>query len=159
MAAQNEAKPNSIRQQIMAAIKTRFQGITVANGYQTNIGQNVSEWKDSPWGQDIVSGVDLRDPDCSGTVDAYPTHTFRMIVNAIAFAKSGATTPAEIRNKTLGDINKAIGVDPQWGGLSINTEPPTDSIIVEQAEKIIGGVDVTFVVVFRTKAWDPNTKM
>lgn len=143
----------------MANIKTRFTGITVVAGYQTDIGLNVSEWKDNPWAQDIVSGVELRDPECIGAVDAYPTHTFRLPVKATAFAKAGATTAAEIRDKTLADINKAVGVDPSWGGLAINTEPPTDSIIVEQADKILGGVEVTFVVVFRTKAWDPNTKM
>lgn len=149
----------SIRQQIMANIKSRFGGITVVGGYQTNIGLNVSEWKDNPWAQDIVSGVDIRDPECVGSVDAYPTHTFRLSVKVMAFAKAGATTAAEIRDKTLADINKAIKVDTSWGNLAINTEPPSDSIIVEQADKILGGVEVTFVVVFRTRAWDPNTKM
>lgn len=149
----------TIRQQIIAAIKARFEGITVVNGYQTDIGLNVSVWEDHPWEQGIDSGVEIRDPECAGSVDAYPTHTFRLTVKATAFAMTGALTADKIRDKTLADINKAIGVGISWGGLAINTEPPTDSILIEHRNKIIGGTEVTFVVVFRTKAWDPNTKM
>ena len=149
----------TIRQQIMDAIQTRFEGITVVNGYQTDIGRNISLWKDNPWEQDVDFGVDIRDPECAGSVDAYPTHTFRLTVKATAFARAGASTADVIRDQTIADINKAIGVDTQWGGLAMNTEPPTDTILIEHRDKIIGGVEVIFVVVFRTKAWDPNTKM
>lgn len=149
----------TIRQQIINAINTRFQGITVANGYQTNIGLNVSLWTDSPWDRSIDFGVDIRDPDCTGSADVFPAHTFKLTVKVMAFTKTGATTAATIRDKVLADINKAIGVDPFWGGLAQNTEPPTDSIIIEHKDKIIGGCEITFVVQFRTKAWDPNMKM
>ncbi len=150
---------DTIRQQIINAIEIRFQGITIANDYQTNIGLNVSLWKDFPWEQGIDSGVDIRDPECTAVADAFPTHTFRMMVKVTAFAKAGALTAKEIRDKTLADINKAIGVDPQWGGLAQNTEPPSDSIIIEQKDKIIGGVEITCVVQFRTKTWDPYIQM
>lgn len=149
----------TIRQQIIDTIQARFEGITVVNGYQTDIGLNVTSWKETPWDEGIYSGVDVRDPDCTGSADVFPAHTFKLTVKATAFAKVGAGTVDEIRDKTLSDINKAIGIDPSWGGLAINTEPPTDSIIIEHKDKIIGGCEVTFVVQYRTKAWDPNTKM
>jgi len=35
----------SLRQQIFSAVETRFKNILIANGYQTNIGNAVLEWR------------------------------------------------------------------------------------------------------------------
>ena len=55
---------STIRQQIMDAIETRFEGISVANGYNSDMGLHVSHWKATALNADDFPALEYRDIGC-----------------------------------------------------------------------------------------------
>ena len=144
---------STIRQQIMDAIQTRFEGITLINGYQTDIGLNVSQWKATALNADDFPALEYRDVSCD-RMDGGPIGFFRWAatIDTEIVTASGATTMTEVR-EMLSDIYKAIGLDESWNNLAQWTEQPSDVVIMEQQDKIIGGAKITFRIVYDAVKW------
>lgn len=151
---------DSRRQQIVDAVKTRFQAITVAGGYETNIGNNVFEWRDIPSvmvEENDMPCVLVRDPRTEITQRVSKVQDHDLTIEA-AVVTATATIPVQVR-KMIADIYKAIGVDRTWGGKALDTLPVKDEMGVEHAGKRFGGATVTFTIRHRTLSYDPyNTQ-
>jgi hypothetical protein len=155
-----------LQQQIIDAIKTRSATISVGNGYRTEIGSNVSEWKTKDWEPGEMPGMTISDPDTG--VSGWKLRTsggvrkaiMRVeIAAAVEIAGSGQTNAAvmKVARNALADIYKMVGVDQKWGGLAIESKPTNHSLANEQAEKIIAGCRVTFDIEYRFLAFDLET--
>lgn len=145
----------SKRQQIVDAIKTRLQGILTVNGYNSNLGSNVFEWRTQTISASSLPALAFRDISANRVEDG-PIGIFRWSLNMELeiVAESGSSTPAEIR-KMIADAYKVIGVDPKWGDLAqFTAQPESDEMQFEQSEKIIGGASIKFSIVYDTPKWE-----
>jgi hypothetical protein len=149
--------PDSKRQLICTAFDTGLKTILVANGYNTNLGAKVFEWRPVPLELTDLPGViwrDISEDDSAATTGTIGYHNHDLKVELKVITASGSTTPAEIR-KLLADVQQMIGVNPTWGGLALRTNPVSNETAVEQAEKIIGGITIIVVIQYQTKKWNP----
>lgn len=156
--------PNNVRQRIVDAVKARFQGITAANGYDTNLGQNVFVWRDTSKGaasfaENELPALNLRDSDNQLEYLSPDRFTNELDIEAEVVALAAANVDAEVR-KMIRDIYTAIGVDRKWtvtgAPLAVDTLPGSDSMGVDHAGTKTGGAVVKFKIRYRTKAWKPD---
>lgn len=146
---------DTIRQQIMNAVKTRLQAITVINGYNFDLGNKVFEWKDSPFADNEMPGLIYKDVSCD--ISQVEGHRCNLHIEIEIAARAGSIA-LDIR-KMIADIYKAIKVDIQWGLLAMDTLPEGDSMMIDEGGKLIGGVSIKFIILYRTKEWDPYQKL
>jgi hypothetical protein len=138
------------RQQIVAALLTRLQGILTTSGYETNAGQHVFEWPDVELSEeDEMPAVVVRDTDgpVERATNSKDLHT--MVVGIECLAK-GSTAPAEVR-KVMGDVVKAVGVDLWFGGLAHDTNLVGTSIRqMSQEDRRLGGGEIVLQIEYLT---------
>lgn len=153
---------DSVRQKIVDAVKTRFQGILTSGGYETNAGSNVSVWRDMrnvPITSDEFPAIVLMDKRCEIDRENEPLRIHAFKLTMIADVYAGLDDAAETVRKVIADIHKAIGVDEQWTvsgtKLALMTEPVIDDMGIEQDENIIAAARVAFVITFRQLRWNP----
>jgi len=130
------------RNDIMAAVVTRLQGILVASNYYSNLGSNVFEWRPKvvteggggyvPTEQDELPALHVRD-----TMDETTQLNLRgseehALTLELEIAHEAAATGATMR-KQIEDVRKAIGTDTTWGGLALGTSQTvtTESIRIQ----------------------------
>jgi len=145
---------NTKRQQIIDAVRTRLQSITVTNGYDFNLGNHVLEWRTTMLNDNEMPGIVFRDIQ-NIKVERGPVAYFRWGLNIeINIITQGGTSITDIR-KMLGDVYKAIGTDVRWGGLAILTEQPNnDEIQSEQQERKITGVSIRLQIIYDSPLWE-----
>jgi hypothetical protein len=153
----------SLRQQLFDAIRARFETIRTVNGYETEIGRRFFVWRDmekSPFTTDELSqggAFTIRDTTCSSTARIITSHDHDLTIECVA-ATIGAP-PDNWARRIAADLHKAIGVDRQWTvngtKLAMDTMPGDDELNVGHFGDRIGAVRKTFVVKFRTAAFDP----
>lgn len=149
---------DTIRQRIIDAIDERFKLIRIVNGYNTDLGNSVYQWKAVSYEVADLPLIEYRDLTNESVIGPNPTHDHKLNIEAEIVASAGNTTAAQIR-KMIADVKEAIGTDLRWGGLAITTEPVNDLMVIEQNEKIIGGVKINFAIIYRTVAWDEYTSL
>ena len=65
--------PDTIRESIMSALDARLKTITVLNGYASDAGDNVFDWREDPLQDDELDALEYRDISC----ETGPTETIR----------------------------------------------------------------------------------
>lgn len=148
----------TLRQQIMTAVAARLAGILVASGYETNLGENVFEWRDPSLQASELPALVYRDisDDRIEILDLMgaDSHTQMGLTCEIELHGSeGSTTPATLRSM-IADVISAIGTDMTWGGLALFTEYLSDETSVGQADKIMGMTTVRIRINYIMKVWD-----
>ena len=130
------------RNDIMAAVMTRLQGILVASNYYSNLGSNVFEWRPKvvteggggyvPTEQGELPALHVRD-----TLDETTQLNLRgseehALTLEVEIAHEAAATGATMR-KQIEDVRKAIGTDTTWSGLALGTSQTitTESIRIQ----------------------------
>lgn len=153
----------TVRQRIMDEIAARFATITTGNSYQTDIGQNITEWSAVPITDRHNRGIDLTDPldEYANTAPSPNCEDHTLNVYAVIHCKEAGDT-ADYLRKAICDVYRAIGNDRYWtvsgDRLARNgTFPVQDEITVDQAGKITGAARVHFQVKYRTATLDPLT--
>lgn len=146
---------DSIRQQIIDAIDSRLKTITMQNGYNSDIGNNVFYWRAENYGKEELPLMEYRDIACATRRKGLLEENTITVEVEVATA-AGTTTAREIKSM-IADTRKAIQIDTTWGKLAANTRCTGDEIAIEQKEKIIGGAKITFEIDFRTPVGDPYT--
>jgi hypothetical protein len=137
------------RQEIVDAIKNRLASIRTANGYGTELGLHVFEWKVTAFADSELPGVCFRDTE--QTV-AELTGGFRNVSLTIEFilgAASGSATSSVVR-QAIGDVVRCIDSDPTWGGLAWDTAIQSDEMFMDHDGKLTGLAKVTAVVKYQT---------
>jgi hypothetical protein len=147
-----------IRQQIVDKVKARFALISVANGYQTDIGLKQTEWNPGPKGADPeadeLPGHDIRDEVETAVIDNKNSGTFTRELEIVVIAELREPAPgATLARKALEDLIKAVGVDPTWGGLARHTLPVEDDINVDELGQQIGAARLRFKVEYSRRPW------
>lgn len=145
----------SLRQQLIDAVKTRFALITIAGGYQTNIGSKLREWHVTSLDTDQLDTLIIRD-----TIDAVlpddpnsGKRTWNLTIIADAIFTAADDNPAKAR-KAIADIKKAILVDQRWGGLARRTDEVSDQLMIEKEGTRVGGAQVIFKIVTSRKPFE-----
>ncbi|MDM7922112.1 MAG: hypothetical protein QUS14_07405 [Pyrinomonadaceae bacterium] len=137
---------DSKRQRLVDAIKARMQTILTANGYATNIGQNVHDWR-VHFQEDELPAVTICDlpADAAETAGrSNPQETIWLMPVQIRVYAAKDTDPSNIR-EMLKDIQAAIRTDDRWKvsnvGLAMITRPLREGPLVhEESFEVIGGV-------------------
>lgn len=143
-----------LEQRIFDAVAARFHTITTANGYLTNIGSNVFEWKPEAWdlAQDSP-GVDLRDSRSDDTLAiGQEIHKLRISARCVT---NGASSSDDVR-KIKADVITMVNTDPNWTvdgtALAQDTGQVTAQLAqIEQGESRFMGVDVVFEIEYVTE--------
>lgn len=114
---------SSKRRLIVENIVSSLQLITTANGYLTNLGNNVINLSTSPMVANDLAGAAIKEGPITfetGTLGIADGHFAEMQVTIDTFT-TGATAKDDIDNN-IQDIVSAIGVDRQRDGNAHNTE-------------------------------------
>ncbi len=148
---------DSIRQKIISAIDTRLKSILIAGGYETDIGQNVWDWRAESLEEDNLPALIYRDTGTETEFGTFTTFTHKMTVNIMVAVSS--TTPMTTIRKIIADIDRAIGMDDTWGGLALMTIKISDESQVEIDEVKFAGCQVVIEITFRTTAWNDYTQI
>jgi hypothetical protein len=145
--------PDSRRQQIIDQIKTLLATVTIANGFKTNLGANVFEWKGIDFQESEIPGVDVRDP--SEDVETKGGRHFYTLTIEIEAKVSASATTDEAR-EVLADIQTLMGSNQNLGGLAHLVRPVQNELLdFEKMNNKFGSVAMRFEIQYATKAFQP----
>jgi len=139
----------------MDKVMARLQSITIANGYNYDLGAHVYEWRVTPLEEANLPAIVYRDVDDS--VELIEAHRHKLGLEIEVIAK-GDTSIVDMR-KMIADVYKAIGTDIHWDGLALNTYPQGDKIVKEQETQTIVGASINIVIEYRTREWNPYQQL
>jgi cobyric acid synthase len=147
----------SVRQSIIDAIKTRFESILISGGYQTNIGQKVTEWQAYDSNDRNLECIEFRDTSAKITDpdeedDNAEAWHYKNLTLQVFVQTAGTTASATVR-KMIADVLKAVGTDVTWGGYAIDTALEGDETMIDQETKKIGVSLVTLSIHYKTVKW------
>lgn len=151
--------PESIRQQILSAVLTRCASILTSGGYQTNIGEKVTEWDTTPIQTRRAQGIDIRD--VADTCDEKLSRHQDRSLNILATIHWSGQNAAENLRKAAADVSRMIGVDRFWEvsgtRLALNTRLTGDGMDIQQGENGItfGAIQIRFEIDYRTASFNP----
>jgi hypothetical protein len=143
---------DTIREQIIAAMITRFQGIKKASGYKSDLGDSVNHFRDSDY--DVTELPALNIVDRTNDIGPATSTQFDNMVDITLEIKvaSGETT-YKTAYDIIEDVYRAIAVDDTWGGLALDTLPGSDDIHSEHAGKVISGITIKIKVQYEAAKW------
>lgn len=152
---------NSIRQTVIDALKTRLATITTGNGYETNIGSNVKEWYTGDANDTYMPMINITDGNVDLRMDGDDLGGIRMgkerheIDCRLEIRLSNGTSTSTTLRKAIADVYKALGVDRTLGGLCKDLRPRTDTMSIDQQDKVIGTANVTISLFYETALLNP----
>ena len=147
--------PDSRRQRIVDQIKALLATITVANGFKTDVGLNIFEWKGIDFQDTELPGVDVRDP--SEEVETIGGRHFYTLTIEIEAKVSASATTNEAR-EVLADIQTLMGSNQNLGGLAHLVRPVQNELLdFEKLNNKFGSILIRFEVEYATKAFQPYT--
>lgn len=147
--------PDTIRQLIVNESKLRVAAISIANGYNTNLGERpIEEWP-TAFQEDEMPAIGIFDLVIKSTQN-FPNE--KRVSNVLPFQLrlflNRNTTPAQAR-LMIADLMRAIirdpvtgERDPTFGGLAVDTRPDEDGFIVPNDTFQIDGAAVSYTVEF-----------
>lgn len=151
---------DSLRQKIVDAIIVRMSSILTTNGYVTNIGSNVHDWRTQLHEDELpaVSVCDLTAEIVTPDGVSNPRRVAHRLGVQIRIHAVRNETPANIR-AMIADVTRAIGTDDRWHsggvGLAMTTRPVRDGFLIPQETfEVIGGF-VEIEVSYLTEKWNP----
>lgn len=162
----------SMWQQLFDALKVRLQSIRVANGYQTDIGENVMAWRDlskNPFTQQESPCCTVRDTQRSREVDAdtIQAHYFQLSVEIVACAAAAFSSPPDnLARAIIADIDRALGLEAAGGrrftvngvNLALDTLLGEDTIEAVHSGDRFVVIRKTFTIRFRTGLFRPDSQ-
>jgi hypothetical protein len=143
---------DSIRQQIIEAIDTRFKAILKTGAYKTDIGQHVFDWLSRDLDPAELPALIYKDISNAISVDTLVLYNNKITLEIELKAETAGTTAESLR-EMIEDVYKAIGTDDTWGDLAIDSEPVSEEMTMEQADKIVGSAKLTIEIEYRTPKW------
>lgn len=148
------------RQQILDKVKERFALITVANGYQTDIGLKQTEWHPGPKSanpdDDELPGHDIRDEDEETIIEKKNSGVYdRQLEITVIAEQREADATATLSRLALEDMIRAVGKDQTWDGLARRTLPLNDGISVDELGQQVGAALLRFRIEYSRPPWEP----
>ncbi len=147
----------SVRQNIITSVKSTFQNITILNGYNTDFGQKLYEWKHVDVASADMDCIILRDNQClfvdpEEPDDNVQNRQWKKLTLQVIVVTSGKTSSETLR-RVVADIYKAIGTNPTWDGNAVRTEVDGDEMELDQLNKIFGATIITVNITYVTEKW------
>jgi hypothetical protein len=139
------------REDIIGALETRLKTISVVNGYHTALGSHIFVWLPAVINESERPAANVRDMDDSIVRSSVPYDTHEMSVEIDV-----ASTTVTALRQAIYDVYKAIGTDPTFGGLAIDTALLGDAFEVDQLEKVVTGAVISVTVTFRTSNYQES---
>lgn len=142
------------RQDIITAAGVKFATITIANGYNTDIGNNVNEWKVIADEESDLPSLHYRDAsvevlEIEGQDNYFETKKLNLEVE---IRVSGTTTPATLR-LMIEDVLAAVGKDINWSNNAYDTDYEGDTMDIDQDNLKIGSVLMNIAIGYQVKNW------
>ena len=135
------------RSDIVDAVLTRMETILVANGYNTDVGNNAEKDRTDPMGEDEEYLIDV-------VAGEWETEDMSMQVRrwmnvSVTFACSGFDAITN-RDLIIVDVVKAIYTDVTWGDLAIMTEETGGAADKDTSEKLFAWGEVDMKILYAT---------
>jgi hypothetical protein len=147
---------SSRRQQLIDAIKIRFAAITTANGYETNLGNSLDEWRTEAFEPSELPGINLRDESEPVTYANKNSGSVLRKLNVVADLVFQETDlSATLARSGLADVEAAIAVDPTWGGLAKLTIQDESRLMTDERGRWLGGARIAFTIEYFTSPFTP----
>lgn len=147
--------PNK-REAIMQSIMSALAQISTANGYNTNVGASVHEWRAVPFDPSDLPALNVRDlfeeTEVGSPQSKWALRTLYVQIEALTVGQGGPQLAREI----VADIERALGnVTAFEDGTSIQVEPTlTGRFLLDQHERAFVGVIYEFKVKYQTRKFD-----
>jgi hypothetical protein len=141
---------DSIRQQIVDEIDSRFKGITA-------FGENVFGWRTNELDETELPALCYKDVSEESINSNFGYQDFWMTIEVVIVVEEGSVSAETIRN-FIADVLVAIGMDITWGNLAMLTEPISDEIIVKEDSNVIAGARIAFRIQYRIKSFNPYSQ-
>jgi hypothetical protein len=146
---------SSRRQRIVDQIKALLMTVTVTNGFKTDIGSSVFEWKSTDFQITDMPGVDVRDPE-EQVATRGTNHIYTLTIEIEA--KVSASSSTNQSREVLADIQTLMGSNQNLGGLVYKVTPVDNELLdFEKVNNKLGSVLIRFEVEYATKAFQPYT--
>lgn len=143
----------SIRQQIVTGLLVRLRTILVSNGYETNLGSNIFEWKTTDFQPSEMPGAAVRD-----VPEGPPVVRGDIHMHVLGFSveiKVSDADPATVLRAAVADVEKAVGLSPKFSTFLVLNPVSNPDFDVEQNDSKLGSATVEFSVVYQTPAFAP----
>jgi hypothetical protein len=146
---------DSRRQRIVDQIKTLLATVSVVNGFKTEVGSNVFEWKGTDFQETEIPGIDVRDPG-EEVATKGGNHYYTLTIEIEAKVSASSTTKEG--REVLADIQTLLGSNQNLGGLVYIVKPVQNDLLeFEKISKKFGSVLMRFEVEYVTKVFQPYT--
>lgn len=140
------------RQQIMDALATRLKTITIANGYNTDVGLRVYDWLDRDLAESELDALIYRDNSSQAVLESFDVQAHIVRVQIEGKTKQARNTAARLR-AIVEDVLTAIGTDSTFGDLALGAEYLGDALEIQQEDKIMGSVAIDLNIQYLTDKW------
>ena len=141
----------TVREQVVNAMADRFRQILTTNGYNTDVGNSVFVWKDTPFSVEELPALNLRDE--SSDIEDLTNATERVRLNIRTDIVVSNNDPIPTIRAILEDIRKAISVDETFGGLVLYTRMVGDEIDSVSKEDLVASAFVRLYTVYEVPRW------
>ena len=145
-----------MRQTIITDMITRLEAITTVNSYNTNIGNNIFEWREYPTDTSNYPCLIIKDVNENFESMGHHVHDHTLTIEWILYT-SGSSCQSDMR-KAISDVYSVIGDDLSWNKVCYDTEIESMETSKEHQESEIMSTIITLVLKYKTPAWD-NTKV
>lgn len=143
----------SKRQSIMDKLMIMLQDIWQVNGYNTDIGNNVQEWRVTPVAEGDLPMLTYSDISHETSVPLSVRHDHVLTVKIEAYVAAGTATAATAR-LVMSDILRAVGKNRSFDRLVIKASPSSGTLEIEQQNKLIGRVTLNLVLTYASAEWE-----
>jgi hypothetical protein len=141
------------RKQIVAAFNARMKTISIAKGYNTDLGSNIFAWRATGLAKTECPGMIHRDTENDRTErNSLSEQKNKLTIEMEIFPEPGSDTIDDAYD-LIQDVFTAIAVDDRWGGLADDTNPGEDKVEIEQHERIIGKITLSIIIEYTSEKW------
>ncbi len=150
-----------IKQKITKALIAKLEEITIANGYDTDLGLNVFAWKVGEFNEVDLPACSLNSVNSTWEISSMTRHQWsvRYELEAVARASEDA---ALVLDQLEADIMRALGsfvrLESQIISPNYHTTIEDCEHGVRMTEKRLVGIRLRFTSTFSTKIWDPYAR-
>ena len=150
----------TIREQIINALKTRMELISVSDTVPLNKGTytfitsvaTVDIWRLASVEEDDVQSIEIRDLADPLESQGITNRTDHNLGIELSIATKDSTASTLARN-AMQDVLAAIGTDQTLGGLAYHIEVTQRAFEVEEESNLFAGAIIGLVVKYRTDKW------
>lgn len=144
------------RQLIVNQVIAQLQAIATANGFLTNVGASVFEWRDTPFQETELPALIFRDLDEPQELSSPRSERVLRSLHCLVQVVTVGDTPMRDIRQILADIEKAVGkgASDYWGKFASNTRPRIARAILDQESLKFAGSTFEFYIDYPTTAFN-----